>query len=71
MHALRYFFLEAGASLWRGRRAASLSILTIGAGLFVLGIFLLLCLINGVLFGGIMWLVIKLGWDPWDTTRDK
>ena len=42
MHALRYFFTEAGASLWRGRRAASLSVLTIGAGLFVLGIFLLL-----------------------------
>ena len=42
MHALRYFFGEAGASLWRGWRAASLSVLTIAAGLFVLGIFLLL-----------------------------
>ena len=42
MHALQYFFTEAVASLWRGRRAAALSVLTIGAGLFVLGIFLLL-----------------------------
>ena len=42
MHALQYFFTEAAASLWRGRRAAALSVLTIGAGLFVLGIFLLL-----------------------------
>ena len=42
MHALRYFFEEAFASLWRGRRAAILSILTIGAGLFILGVFLLL-----------------------------
>ena len=42
MHALRYFFEEAFASLWRGRRAAILSILRIGAGLFVLGFFLLL-----------------------------
>jgi cell division transport system permease protein len=42
VHALRYFFTEAAASLWRGRRAAILSVLTIGAGLFVLGIFLLL-----------------------------
>ena len=42
MHALRYFFSEATASLWRGWRAAVLSVLTIAAGLFVLGIFLLL-----------------------------
>ena len=42
MHALRYFFYEAAGSLWRGRRAAALSVLTIAAGLFVLGIFLLL-----------------------------
>ena len=42
MHALRYFFSEAFASLWRGRRAAVLSILTIAAGLFVLGLFLLI-----------------------------
>jgi cell division transport system permease protein len=42
MHALRYFFTEAFASLWRGRRAAMLAIATIAAGLFVLGFFLLL-----------------------------
>ncbi len=41
MRALRYFFSEAGASLWRGRGAALLSILTIAAGLFVLGFFLM------------------------------
>jgi cell division transport system permease protein len=40
MHALRYFFATAGASLWRGRRGAALAILTIAAGLFVLGFFL-------------------------------
>jgi cell division transport system permease protein len=40
MRALRYFVAEAGASLWRGRRAAILAILTIAAGLFVLGFFL-------------------------------
>jgi cell division transport system permease protein len=40
MHALNYFFVEASASLWRGRRAAGLAILTIAAGLFVLGFFL-------------------------------
>jgi cell division transport system permease protein len=40
-HALQYFFTEASASLWRGRRAAGLAILTIGAGLFVLGFFLI------------------------------
>jgi len=41
MRALKYFVLEAAASLWRGRRAAILSVLTIGAGLFVLGFFLI------------------------------
>jgi len=40
MRALKYFFVEAAASLWRGRRAALLAILTIAAGLFVLGFFL-------------------------------
>jgi cell division transport system permease protein len=42
MHALRYFFATAAASLWRGRGAAAVAILTIAAGLFVLGFFLLL-----------------------------
>lgn len=42
MRALRYFFAEAGASLSRGWRAALLAILTIAAGLFVLGFFLVL-----------------------------
>jgi cell division transport system permease protein len=41
MHALRYFFTEAAASLWRSRGGAMLAILTIAAGLFVLGFFLL------------------------------
>ena len=40
MRALKYFFTEAAGSLWRGRRAAALAILTIAAGLFVLGFFL-------------------------------
>lgn len=40
MRALRYFVSEAAASLWRGRRAALLAVLTITAGLFVLGFFL-------------------------------
>ena len=40
MRALRYFIAEAGASLWRGRQAAALAVLTIAAGLFVLGFFL-------------------------------
>lgn len=40
MHALRYFFSEAAASLWRGRGASALAILTIAAGIFVLGFFL-------------------------------
>lgn len=42
MRALRYFFSEALASLWRARGAAVLAIGTIGLGLFVLGLFLLL-----------------------------
>jgi cell division transport system permease protein len=42
MRALRYFITEAAASLWRGRRAALMAVLTIGAGLFVLGFFLIL-----------------------------
>ena len=41
MRALRYFVAEAAASLWRGRRAAILAVLTITAGLFVLGFFLI------------------------------
>jgi cell division transport system permease protein len=42
LRALRYFFVEAAASLWRGRRAAILAVLTIAGGLFVLGFFLAL-----------------------------
>ena len=41
MRALSYFFGEAAESLWRSRRAALLSVLTIAAGLFVLGFFLM------------------------------
>ncbi len=41
MRALKYFFGEAAESLWRTRRAAGLSMMTIAAGLFVLGFFLL------------------------------
>lgn len=41
MHALRYFLSEAGASLWRGRGASALAILTIAIGIFVLGFFLI------------------------------
>lgn len=41
MRALQYFFSEAIESLWRSRRAAILSMLTIAAGLFVLGFFLM------------------------------
>src|SRR5918993_3180801 len=41
MRALQYFFSEAAESLWRARRAAILSMLTIAAGLFVLGFFLM------------------------------
>ncbi len=42
MQALRYFLSEAAASLWRGRRAAALAIVTIAAGLFLLGFFLVI-----------------------------
>ena len=42
MRALQYFFAEASESLWRNRRAALLSMLTIAAGLFVLGFFLMI-----------------------------
>src|SRR3954469_13084198 len=41
MRALAYFFTEAADSLWRSQRAAILSMLTIAAGLFVLGFFLM------------------------------
>ena len=41
MRALAYFFSEAAESLWRSQRAALLSMLTIAAGLFVLGFFLM------------------------------
>jgi len=41
MRALRYFFGEAAESLLRGWRAAAFSMLTIAAGLFVLGFFLM------------------------------
>lgn len=40
--AMKYFLTEAFFSLWRGRRASALSILTIAIGLFVLGVFLVL-----------------------------
>jgi cell division transport system permease protein len=42
VRAIRYFFTEAAASLWRGRNAAGLAVLTIAVGLFVLGLFLAL-----------------------------
>jgi cell division transport system permease protein len=42
VRALKYFIVEASASLWRGRTAAILSVLTIAGGLFVLGFFLTL-----------------------------
>jgi cell division transport system permease protein len=42
MQGLRYFVREAMVSLWRGRRAALLSVATIAAAVFVLGGFLLL-----------------------------
>lgn len=42
MRALQYFFSEAAESLWRNGRAAALSMLTIGAGVFVLGVFLMI-----------------------------
>ena len=41
MRALKYFVDEAAASLWRSRRSALLAVLTIAAGLFVLGFFLM------------------------------
>ena len=41
MRALKYFINEAAESLLRGWRAAVLAILTIAAGLFVLGFFLM------------------------------
>jgi cell division transport system permease protein len=41
VRALKYFVAEAAASLWRGRRSSVLAILTIAAGLFVLGFFLI------------------------------
>jgi cell division transport system permease protein len=40
VRALKYAFIEAAESLWRGRRSAILAVLTIAAGLFVLGFFL-------------------------------
>ncbi len=42
MRALQYFFTEAAESLWRNRKAALLSMLTIAAGMFVLGFFLMI-----------------------------
>jgi cell division transport system permease protein len=42
MRALNYFVTEAAASLWRRRGAATVAVLTIAAGLFVLGFFLVL-----------------------------
>ena len=41
MRALKYFLNEATESLLRSWRSASLAILTIAAGLFVLGFFLM------------------------------
>src|SRR4029453_16171414 len=41
MRALRYFVIEAIGSLWRRRGAAVIAVLTIAAGLFVLGFFLI------------------------------
>jgi cell division transport system permease protein len=40
MRALNYFVTEAASSLWRRRGAAAIAVLTIAAGLFVLGFFL-------------------------------
>jgi len=42
MHALKYFFAEAFASMRRDHRAAALAVLTIAAGLFLFGVFLLI-----------------------------
>ena len=44
LRALGYFIVEASASMWRGRRAAALAVMTIAAGLFLLGFFLV---VNG------------------------
>lgn len=44
MRALGYFLSEAAASLWRGRRAAGLAVLTIAAGVFLVGFFLVVTL---------------------------
>jgi cell division transport system permease protein len=41
VRALKYSVTEASASLWRGRRSALFAILTIAAGLFLLGFFLI------------------------------
>ncbi len=41
LHGLRYFFSEAMTSLWRSKWNAALSIITIAAGLLVLGFFLI------------------------------
>ena len=40
LRAMRYSLTEAAASLWRSRGSAALAMLTIAAGLFVLGFFL-------------------------------
>jgi cell division transport system permease protein len=40
LRALKYSLREASISLWRGRQSAALAMLTIAAGLFVLGFFL-------------------------------
>jgi cell division transport system permease protein len=42
MRAIGYFFGEAAESLWRSRHAAVMSMLTIAAGLFVLGFFVMI-----------------------------
>jgi cell division transport system permease protein len=42
MRALKYFFEEAVASLWRGRGSAVLAVATVSAGMFLLGLFLLI-----------------------------
>jgi cell division transport system permease protein len=42
MRALTYFVTEAASSLWRRRGPAAVAVLTIAAGLFVLGFFLVL-----------------------------
>jgi cell division transport system permease protein len=41
MQALKYFVNEAAWSLWIGKRSALIAVLTIAAGLFVLGFFLI------------------------------